>query len=359
MVVRVVEGIAEQDLLGHAPRELLDVLVAHGAVDEDALAGGAALPGAQVARGERRLDRGVDVGVVHDDDRAVAAHLQQRDLARRRLGDEAPGRRRADEGDGVHAGVARDLVAHDGPGAGHEVEHAGRHVGFGDAAGQGDGADGGRRRGRPHHRVAARQRGRDQLGGHGVGPVPRADDADDAERPAHEHHPLAGRERVGQLAAQALGVLGRHPPVVDELLDLAVGLGGQRLALVERERAGELVAARLDGVADRVHARRAIERGEARPGVGGPPGGLDGRARVIAIALRHGADDLAGRGAGRLVGLARSAGSPRPVHEHLLAGGCERLRRGHAPSWGVLNQRRHASRWRLDADRRLIYKLPI
>ena len=281
-----------------------------------------------------RLDGGVDVGVVHDDDGAVAAHLQQRDLARRRLGDEPPGRGRADEGHAVDAGVGGDLVAHDGPRAGHEVEHAGRDVGLGDAARQRDGAHGGRGRGRPHHRVAAGERGRDQLGGHGVGPVPRADDPDDAERPAHEHDPLAGRERVGQLAGQALGVLGRHPPVVDELLDLAVGLGRQRLALVERERARELVAARLDGIADRVHARRAVEGGQAGPGVGGAAGGLDGALGVLAIALRDGADDLAGGRARGLVGLARSAGSPRPVHEHLLAGGCERLRRGHAPSWG-------------------------
>jgi len=55
----IVERIAEQDLRGDPPGELLEVLVAHGAVDEDALAGGAALARAQVTRGERRLDGGV------------------------------------------------------------------------------------------------------------------------------------------------------------------------------------------------------------------------------------------------------------------------------------------------------------
>ena len=71
-------------------RQLLDVLVVHRAVDEDPLARGAALAGAQEAGGQRRLDRGVDVGVVEHDERAVAAHLEQRGLAggglRRRAG---------------------------------------------------------------------------------------------------------------------------------------------------------------------------------------------------------------------------------------------------------------------------------
>ena len=123
------------------------------------LARRAALPGAQVARGERGLDRGVDVGVVHDDH---AGRCRPSPAAR--PCPPRPGRRagpvvgRADEGHAVDAGVGGDLVADDRPRAGHEVEHAGREVGLGDAARQRDGAHGGRGRGRPHHRVAARQR---------------------------------------------------------------------------------------------------------------------------------------------------------------------------------------------------------
>ena len=96
-----------------APRQQLDELVLDGAVDEDPLAGGAALAGAQVAGGQRRVDRRLEVGVVHHDERAVAAHLEQRRLAGGGLRHEPAGRGRADEGDPVGPGVAGDLVADD------------------------------------------------------------------------------------------------------------------------------------------------------------------------------------------------------------------------------------------------------
>ena len=61
--------VIEEDLLAHTARQLLDVLVLHRVVHEDALASAAALTGAHVA------------GVVHDHQRAVAAHLEQGRLA--------------------------------------------------------------------------------------------------------------------------------------------------------------------------------------------------------------------------------------------------------------------------------------
>ena len=170
--------------------------------------------------------------------------------------------------------------------------------------------------GRPDDRVAAGQRRREQLGGHRVRPVPGRDDPDRAARAAHQHHALARRERVRQLAAEALGVLGRHPPVLDQLVDLVVGLRAQRLALVERQRAREVVAAALDLVADRVHlaprARRRSAatsprtRGSRRRSPAGRPSGRPAGP----------ADRLAG---GRARGLDRLAGGglpPLAVHEH-------------------------------------------
>ena len=117
--------------------------------------------------------------------------------------------------------------------------------------------DGRRRRGRPHDGVAGGERGRDQLGRHRVRPVPRRDHADDAARAAHEQHALAGRDRVRDPALEPLAVLGGVAPVLDELLDLVARLG-ERLALVERERARERVAPLLDLVGD---AHRASPRG--------------------------------------------------------------------------------------------------
>ena len=80
---------------------------------EEALAGRAALAGAQERGGEARLGRRVDVGVVEDDHRAVAAELEQHRLARRALRDLLAGLDRADEADRVRPRAAGDLVADD------------------------------------------------------------------------------------------------------------------------------------------------------------------------------------------------------------------------------------------------------
>ena len=97
----VVERVAQQDPLGHPARQALHELVAHGAVHEDPLAGRAALAGAQEAGGHVASAARLDVGVVHHDDRAVAAHLEHAALPAAACGDEPPGRGRADERDPV------------------------------------------------------------------------------------------------------------------------------------------------------------------------------------------------------------------------------------------------------------------
>ena len=84
---RLGERVAEHDALRDEPRELRDELLAHVAVHEQPLARGAALAGAEEARGHRRLGGEVEVGVVDHDDRPVAAELEDRGLARRGLGD--------------------------------------------------------------------------------------------------------------------------------------------------------------------------------------------------------------------------------------------------------------------------------
>ena len=74
-------------------------------------------------------------------------------------------------------------------------------------------------------------------------------------------------------ALQAGRLGSRHPEVDEQLLDLAVGLGHERLALVEGQGPGELVAARLDGRGHALHGRRTIEGRDPGPG----PEGIAGR----------------------------------------------------------------------------------
>ena len=158
---------------------------------------------------------------------------------------------------------------------------------------------------------------------------------------------LPGENEFGSSPAEALCVLGRHPPVLDQLGDLVERLGAQGLALVERERPRQAVAARLDQVADRVHLGRALERGQPRPAVSRPSRGVDRALRVAPVALRDGGDQLTGRRARRLERLAAGARLPASTHEHLLHG----LRRHFHPLG-----RGHGL---VDTRRQLIYNRPI
>jgi hypothetical protein len=290
---------------------------------EDPLSGRAALARAQITGGERRIDGSVEVGVIHHHERPVPTHLQQRGLAGSCLRDLPTRRGRADERNGVGPRVARDLVADDGARPGDEVESAGRQVGVGDAAGKRDGTNRGRRRRRPHDRVAAGERRRDQLGRHRVRPVPGADHANDAPRAADQQHPLPRGDRVGQLAGETLSVLGGHAPVLHELIDLVERLGPQRFALVKCQRPGELVATRLDDVADRVHRRGALKRGQAGPAAGRLACRGDRPLGVAPIALRNRGDQLTIGGADGVERVAARARLPLPADEHLArtAGG--------------------------------------
>ena len=71
----------------------------------------------------------------------------------------------------------------------------------------------------------------------------------------------------------------------DQLLDLVARLG-DRLALVERQRVREALAAPLDLVGDAVHRGRPLERARASPALGGPVRRGDRPLRVLAASLR-------------------------------------------------------------------------
>ena len=212
-----------------------------------------------------------------------------------------------------------------GPGPVTRLKTPGGQVGVGHALGQRHRAHRGARGGRPDDGVPAGQRGRDQLGRHRVGPVPGADDADHAPRPAGQEHALAGRERVRVLAAQPLGVLGGHPPVLDQLVDLVERLGVQGLALVEGQRVGQRVAPGLDQIADGVHLGRALERRQPRPAVGRRPAAAiaaraSSRSPVATVPI---VSPVAGLVATDVSPPAR--GSPISADEHLCGAVCSML----------------------------------
>ena len=292
-------------------------LVADRLLDQDPLAGGAALARAQVAAHDCAFHGASDVGVCEDDLGAVAAELEHHVLARGPPRHRRPGFGRADETDSVHQRVACHLVADLGSGAGDQVDRAGRKVGFDDAFHQRHRDHAGRGGRRPDHRVAGREGGRDQLRGHRQRPVPGRDDAVDPTRVVLGQDELARAGRGQHAAFQAFQVLGGDAEVLDRLLDLADGLGLQRLALVEREQVGQLVPPSRDGVGDPVQPHGTFEAFEAGHRRASLVGGLDRALGVGAGALGDLGDDLAGRRAVGVKELAALGLDPPAFNEHL------------------------------------------
>src|SRR5271165_5282831 len=92
-----VKGVAEADPLARGCNDTIDEFDSYGRVNEEALTGSAALPGAQISGLERRLGGEIQVGVLQDHHRTVAAELEDLGLAGRALGHAPAGGNRAHE----------------------------------------------------------------------------------------------------------------------------------------------------------------------------------------------------------------------------------------------------------------------
>ena len=318
---RVVERVAELDPLRDRVGQLRQVLVLHVLVDEEPFARRAALPGVEERGDQGGLDRLVEVAVLADHQRAVAAHLEQELLPRGPLGDRVTGRDRTDEADGLGSGVRGDLVADDGAGSGHQVHDPRRQVGGLDALGEPNRADRGRGRRSPHHGVPVGDRRSQDLPRHRVGPVPGADDRDDAPRHALEQHALVRVDRGREQPLGTDGVRRRHVEVGDQLLDLVERLGLLRLALIEGEGVREVL--RRASIASATRLMAAARSNAERPAHPGHAACAAEIARCASarVALGDGADHLAGGRARRVEGRAALGVDPRAAdpHPHVFA----------------------------------------
>ncbi len=287
-----VQGVADaqgRDLLGQGG----DEAVVDAVLNDQAAGGGAALACGEEAAVQGDVHGAVQIGVVHHDQRVLAAHFQLDAglTLHRPFGHPGADLLRAGEADAVHVRVGDDGAA-DVAVADDHVDHALGQARLMQDGDQGLGRGRGRAGGLDDHGVAEGDGRGDLPGRDGDGEVPRRDQAEHADRLAIglDFHAGPGRGQV--LAVQAQGLAG------EELQD-AGGAGrladafGQGLALFARQQAADDFAPlHQQGPGAIQHIRTDFGRGVG-PGTEGGAGGHDRLIDLGGAALGRAGDHIA------------------------------------------------------------------
>ena len=284
--LRVVRS-AQPDGAGPVDQRI-DEVVVDLVLHEQAGAGRADLAGVEEHRGQRIVERDLEIGVGEDDVGVLAAQLEG-DLLHGgggRRHDAPAGLHAAGERDHVHPGVLGEQRARLRPGTEDQVADAGRQPGLLEQAHQVDARVRCQLARLEHEGVTGRQARRDLPAGLQQRVVPGRDQAADAERlvddPA-DHVGVAGVD-------DPTGVLGGGPAVVtehrDHVGDVVPALD-QALARVRGLGLRDRVGVPLEQVGGAEQEVASLTGGRRGPGslVEGAVGGVDGERRVLGPGL--------------------------------------------------------------------------
>jgi len=279
----------------HPLAELLGELLGDVGVHEEPVRGRAGLAHVAHLRDHRPVDRGVDVGVVEDQERRVAAelHADPLELVGGLLHQQPAHAGRAGEADLAQPVVGLERLAElAGVLGGHHVEHAGREAGLGEDPGQGQhrqGCLGGRLH---HHGAAGGDRGTDLAGAHRQREVPRRDEQAGTHGLLDGQQPAAAGGGLHPAAVDPDRLLGVPPEELGAVRHLALGLL-DRLAHLEAHQVAELVGALDDHLEGPAQDLPALARRGRRPvGLRGHRG-VERLDRVGDRAVGHVRDDRA------------------------------------------------------------------
>ena len=256
-----------------------DLLAQHRldrALNEDAGAGEAHLPGVEVLPGDR-LRGGVEVGVIEDQEGRLSAELEAHggEVLGRRPADDARRIRRAREADAVDAGVRNERGAGFFADALDDVQDT--RGDFRLERDLGEHRRGERRpfRGLGDHGVPRRERRPDLPGEQHERRVPGGNESGDAGRlEADEVRDLG---RVDRLAIQFRRPVGEEADVERGARDHSRAVAGEQRAVVLGLNCGEDVELGEDRVGEPPEDRRTPFGTEARPGREGALRGIDRR----------------------------------------------------------------------------------
>ncbi len=255
---------------------------------------GADLAGVGESSVRRGLRRAIEIGVLENQHRTIAAELEKHRLARAALGDAFARRGAAGKADAVGVGVRDDLVADGRTLADDEIDHALWQAGAFDRPHQRNRGHGCRRGRRPDDGVAGRNARSKIFDRYVDRIVPGRDHRIDAAGLAQGDHELRrvfGRQR---LAAELFHELAREPEPIRGLGHLALRLR-QRLALLGAQDPRDRLAALIDLGRDGDAKGGALPDRLGRPTRLSALGGGDGPARASPVAPGKPCDLLARR----------------------------------------------------------------
>ncbi|MCY1401807.1 hypothetical protein D9M71_169310 [compost metagenome] len=247
--------------------------------------------------GAHALDHGVEVGVVADDHRRLAAQFQVGALERTRgaLEDFLPGDDVAGKRHHAHARVADQLAADTVAAAAEDVDHP-RREDVRQRRRQGQDGQRGVLGGLEDQRVAGGKRRRDLPGRHHQRVVPGGDGGHHAHRVAAHQAGVAGHVFTGELALLAAHGAGEEAEHVGGGGDVVLARQVQRLAAVQGFQAGKLIGAFFDGVGNGQQGGGALRGRGPRPMGEGAMSGCDGGVHLLDGGFGDGHQGLAAGG---------------------------------------------------------------
>ncbi|VTR69300.1 hypothetical protein DESC_740039 [Desulfosarcina cetonica] len=302
---------------GHQPA---GEFVVNTGLHEQPVGAHAGLPGVAVFGDHGPFHGPVQVGVVEDDERCVAAQFQGDLLDRGRAGGHEPPADLggAGEAEFAYRRVGGQLAADLAGRAGDHIENTGRNPRPAGQFGQGQGGQG-RLAGRFDHHAAAGGQGRRGLAGdHGRREVPRGDRGADAHGLADDQNTLIRGGGGNGVAVNPFGFLGKPLHKGCGIGDFTPGLG-QGFALLGGEDHGQILLVGHHQVVPFQQKDRALLGRQISPIAEGAGGCLNGHARFQGRQRGYAAHHPAVGRVGDADRAARWGRDPLPVHPRLLA----------------------------------------
>ena len=300
------------DRLGQFFREAVVYPLLH----QETVRADAGLTGIAVLGDQRPLDRGIEVGIVENDEGCIPPQLQGElfhgagTFGHQFLADHGG----AGEGDLAHQRVGGHLPPDQGGRSGYHGEDAVRDSrAFGEFR-QGQRRVGGGGGGFHHHGAASSQRRRRLPGDHRRREVPGGDRRADPDRLLKDDDPLVALMLRDDVAVDPLPLLGEP---LDERcsVDGLAARFGQRFPLLRRHQHGKVFLVLQNEVAPAPQDRGARLRRLGTPLRVGSVCRLYGAAGLRSTHFRYRAELLAGGGVGDIDGLAAVGPGPSPVDE--------------------------------------------